>query len=298
MANAGELAIDSDMQCGVGPCFVSAALILAGVTDCATICSPSSANWRFLRQMEYEEGTQVINQLPVRLRQATRRLFDVAFVNRATAGTIAAVLLTAASMLPGVGVVLGFLFVVVVVALCYPDGSLAKIGFRKPESWIRTIALGAVIGVVAQLIFTVVIDPLLGRLTGEAVDVSAWDWVRGDVRNYLIMLAIGWGVGGLLEEILFRGYLLGRLRYVLGGNRVAIVLAIVLPALAFGMAHRYQGAAGMISTGLLGALFGGAFVWYRGNLWLPILVHGFANAVGITFIYTSADLVLNTLLFD
>jgi membrane protease YdiL (CAAX protease family) len=52
-----------------------------------------------------------------------------------------------------------------------------------------------------------------------------------------------------------------------------------------------------MSTGLIGALFGAVFVWYRGNLWLSILVHGFSNVAGITLIYTDLDRVLNTLLF-
>jgi membrane protease YdiL (CAAX protease family) len=53
----------------------------------------------------------------------------------------------------------------------------------------------------------------------------------------------------------------------------------------------------MISTGLIGALFGAIFVWSRGHLWLPILVHGFTNVIGITLIYTDGDMVLNRLLF-
>ena len=97
--------------------------------------------------------------------------------------------------------------------------------------------------------------------------------------------------------MLFRGYLLKRIRLVLGDRPAATLLAILLPALAFGLAHSYQDTAGMISTGLIGAILGALFVWYRGNLWLPIMVHGFSNVVGITLIYTNGDRVLNTLLF-
>jgi membrane protease YdiL (CAAX protease family) len=103
-------------------------------------------------------------------------------------------------------------------------------------------------------------------------------------------------IGGFLEEMLFRGYLQKRIRIVLGRSPVAVVTAILLPALAFGLAHSYQGAAGMISTGLMGALFGIAFVWSAENLWLPILLHGFSNTVGIALIYTSLDRVLGALL--
>jgi membrane protease YdiL (CAAX protease family) len=53
----------------------------------------------------------------------------------------------------------------------------------------------------------------------------------------------------------------------------------------------------MISTGLMGALLGGLFVWTKGNLWLTLLVHGISNTNGITLIYTSADRFLGQILF-
>ena len=139
-------------------------------------------------------------------------------------------------------------------------------------------------------------DPLIERWTGTPVDVSSLDGMRGHLGNYLLMLVLGWVVGGFLEEMLFRGYLLKRIRLVLGESPLATALAILLPAVAFGMAHAYQDTAGMLSTGLIGALFGVVFVRGRGNLWLPIMTHGFTNVAGITLIYTDLDKVLNKLL--
>ena len=229
--------------------------------------------------------------------QLARRLFDLLFTDRVSTGAIALALLAAISLLPGVGVIPGFLFVLLALVLCMRQGSFAEIGFRRPASWWRTILLGVGIGVVAQLVFSIVIDPLLGHMTGKPIDVSAFDAVRGNIPNYLILLGVGWVVGGFLEEMLFRGYLLGRIRRFLGGGQVATFLAVIVPAIAFGLAHRYQGPAGMISTGLLGTLLGVVFVRYRENLWLPILVHGSLNAVGITLIFISGDRVLNAWLF-
>ena len=98
--------------------------------------------------------------------------------------------------------------------------------------------------------------------------------------------------------MLFRGYLLRRIQNILGDGPWAALVAIALTSTAFGMAHGYQDTAGMLSTGLMGALLGGLFVWTRGNLWLPVLVHGISNTLGITLIYTSADRVLGQLVFS
>jgi membrane protease YdiL (CAAX protease family) len=226
-----------------------------------------------------------------------RTLFEVLFTRPKTIALIAVVLLVLISAWPPFGVIIGFVFLLAALLLARRQGSFPEIGFRRPESWTRTILLGALIGVAIQLVFSIVVDPLLERLAGSPVDLSNLDGMRGHLANYLVMLAVGWVIGGFLEEMLFRGYLLGRIRRVLGDGPVATALAILLPALAFGLSHAYQDTAGMLSTGLIGALFGIAFVWYRGNLWLPILVHGFSNVAGITLIYTSLDKVLNQLLF-
>ena len=206
-------------------------------------------------------------------------------------------LLVAISALPNLGVIIGWLFIVIALVVCVKQGSFPEIGFRRPESWARTVVLALGIGVAIQLAFSIVVDPLLERWTGTPVDVSSLDGMRGHLGNYMVMLAVGWVIGGFLEEMLFRGYLQKRIRIVLGDSPGAVAVAILLPALAFGLAHSYQDTAGMISTGLIGAIFGAVFVWYRWNLWLPILVHGFSNVLGISLIYTSGDRVLNALLF-
>ncbi len=226
-----------------------------------------------------------------------RTLFEVLFTHRTTIAVLSVILLVAISALPNLGVIAGWVFILVALLACVRQGSFGEIGFRRPESWARTILLAITFGVVIQLVFSIVVDPLLTRWTGTPLDVSSLDGMRGNIVNYLIMLAIGWGLGGFLEEMLFRGYLLKRVRLVLGDSSATTLIAILLPALAFGLAHSYQDTAGMISTGLIGAILGALFVWYRGNLWLPIMVHGFINVVGITLIYTSYDRVLSTLLF-
>ncbi len=238
-----------------------------------------------------------MDQPPPRSRIVGRILVETLFTNPKTIAVISVVLLVLISTLPPLGVIIGFVFVLTALLLCVRQGSFAEIGLRRPESWVRTLLLGAVIGLAIQLAFSIVVDPLLERWTGTPVDLSNLDGMRGHLVNYLIMLAVGWAIGGFLEEMLFRGYLLKRIRLVLGESPVAVAVAILLPAVAFGLAHAYQDIAGMISTGLIGALFGVVFVWGRGNLWLPVMTHGFTNVVGITLIYTNLDQVLGKLLF-
>ncbi len=74
---------------------------------------------------------------------------------------------------------------------------------------------------------------------------------------------------GVCEEIVFRGWLLATLH---GGLHLDGTALIVIAAALFGLAHSYQGPAGVLLTGLVGAVFCGLYV-ATGSLLAPILLH-------------------------
>ena len=77
-------------------------------------------------------------------------------------------------------------------------------------------------------------------------------------------------VGGICEEIVYRGFLIHYLmRSPLDLN---VTLAIVVSSLIFGIAHIYQGVGGAIGSTILGIVFAVLFVM-TGNLALPIFLH-------------------------
>ena len=129
------------------------------------------------------------------------------------------------------------------------------------------------------------------------MDISAFDGIRGNLVPFLILLGIGWGIGGFLEEFTFRGFVVGRVRWLLGSGAAATWFAVLVAAIPFGLAHAYQGISGMITTGLTGFLLGAIYVLHRFNLWYAIFTHGFINTVGITAIYLDVDKSLGQILF-
>ncbi|MFG2044877.1 CPBP family intramembrane glutamic endopeptidase, partial [Dactylosporangium sp. NPDC048998] len=83
-----------------------------------------------------------------------------------------------------------------------------------------------------------------------------------------------WGVGtaltaGICEEIVFRGLLYGAAITLLGLDPW---FAALISATLFGLAHRYQGPAGVIGTGLLGLALTALYAT-SGSLLLPIALH-------------------------
>jgi membrane protease YdiL (CAAX protease family) len=165
----------------------------------------------------------------------------------------------------GIVTVLSSLFVGTVMLLA------ALFAVRRDVSWRESLALrpqplGSVVGwsllgflgiYAANLLLTLAY--VLGRGDVQAVAEQRMGWLGmlADVPVATILpLAL---FAGFWEEIVFRGFLLGRLRAALpaGPRRPAClrrdVLSVGLTALLFGLGHGYQGALGMLQTSLAGA---------------------------------------------
>lgn len=198
---------------------------------------------------------------------------------------------------PELGVIGAFAIAIVVPLIARKHGSFRDMGFRSPESWPKLLCMTLIYGFVIQMTFTVVVEPLLERLTGDSVDISVFDGVRGNFRNFLLMMVLGWGVGGFLEEMTFRGFVVGRVRWLLGSGVMATWIAVLAAAVPFGIAHIYQGVTGMIATGMIGFVLGAVYVCHRCNLWYAIFTHGFLNSIGIVAIYWDIDREMGGWLF-
>jgi membrane protease YdiL (CAAX protease family) len=72
---------------------------------------------------------------------------------------------------------------------------------------------------------------------------------------------------GIVEEIVFRGFVIWYLAHVMPVWAAAIVSSVF-----FGLVHSYQGASGIFRTGLIGLAFALLYV-FTGSIWLPIVGH-------------------------
>ena len=151
--------------------------------------------------------------------------------------------------------------------LAAPGLDLGDLGFDWPRASAYTLvgALGLVLSVVllaglrcrvdrgARLVATPEVDALLPRTAVER---------RGFARLAL--------TAGVCEELLYRGFLLAVV--VAEAPELGPWRLVLVSALAFAVAHTYQGVAGMLTAGVLGAGFGVLFLG-TGSLLLPVLLH-------------------------
>ncbi|HEY4128047.1 MAG TPA: CPBP family intramembrane glutamic endopeptidase [Gammaproteobacteria bacterium] len=85
-----------------------------------------------------------------------------------------------------------------------------------------------------------------------------------------------WFVGlsvsaGVTEELLYRGFLIWALSAYMD-----LLMAAVLASVLFGLAHAYQGVAGILKTGAIGLVMATLYIG-SGTILLPMLLHAFMD---------------------
>lgn len=199
----------------------------------------------------------------------------------------AVILVTSIKRAPGIGVMAALSIIGVTVWL-RGDG-LAGLGFFSPDNWKTMVLWSAAFGVAIQFASTLILEPFSDKITRSTTDHSSFDSLRGNLTNFLLIVAGVWVVVVFLEEIIFRGYMMGEMMDWLGTSKTGLAVNLILSSAVFGLAHWYQGKSGALSTGIIGALLGIMFIASGFNLWFPLLTHGFIDTIGLFLIYINAD---------
>ncbi|WP_420429683.1 type II CAAX prenyl endopeptidase Rce1 family protein [Kordiimonas sp.] len=162
----------------------------------------------------------------------------------------------------------------------------SDLGLRWPEKWGVTLGLSV-------LTFAVII--MISGVMGEVADLIAEDvgtsgrfaHVEGNLGAYLLMLVLVWTHGSFFEELLFRAFIITKISVLLGGNKKADVIAVLIASVFFGYRHvYYQGLNGGLVTGSIGLGLGLLYIWFgRSNIMPLILAHGAINSLGMTMRY-------------
>lgn len=91
-----------------------------------------------------------------------------------------------------------------------------------------------------------------------------------------IFLAVA---AGFCEEVIYRGFMITYLLELFGEHPLAVPAGLIIPAIAFGLGHFYQGGKSVLKIILMAILFG--FFYLRTQtLWPLMLLHTAIDIVG------------------
>ena len=163
-------------------------------------------------------------------------------------------------------------------------GGWQKIGMARPKSIPKTVLQGIGLLVLALAIVGG-LQTILMNLLGNGADLSRFDAVRRNVPLLLLWLVAIWTAVTFGEEIVWRAFLMERLATLLGTVPYRGMLTVVISAVMFGLSHYYQGAMGMILSGVLGLIYATVYLWTRRNLWVLIIAHGLTDSLSFIQLY-------------
>jgi membrane protease YdiL (CAAX protease family) len=194
----------------------------------------------------------------------------------------------------------GLALVTLVVWLAAPGVDAAEVGLRWPQQW-----PGPVTGLVVVLVLLFVVVSTRALRAGVLIEdrepivrppgygppthgrhaeppghatLALLPRTTGERRLFTLV-----GVtAGVCEEWLYRGFFLAVVAALAG--RPSDGVLVVVAAVAFGLAHAYQGAVGIVTTGVLGGVMAAVYL-QTGSLLLPVLLHA---AIDLRFLLVPA----------
>jgi len=155
----------------------------------------------------------------------------------------------------------------------------------QPRPLLETIAFGGVgllLSYAVNIVLVLGYAAVRGSMASQAADKAKWASKLGELPlAWVLPLAL---FVGLWEELVFRGFLLGRLRVafhaVEGSPRSRTVMAIAVSGILFGAGHGYQGMLGLVQTSAVGMALGALTVW-RKSLWPAVIAHLTIDTIGL-----------------
>ena len=168
-----------------------------------------------------------------------------------------------------------------------------EIGYVRPRSWIRSLAIGVVFGIAFKLLMKAIVMPLLGA---DPIN-HAYHYLAGNraaLPAALFAVIVGAGFG---EETVFRGYMFERFGKLFGPGVWAKTLIVLLTAVWFGLDHYpVQGLAGAQQATIFGLLFGTIFA-VTGRIWMLIFAHAAFDLTALAIIYWNLESDVAHLIF-
>jgi membrane protease YdiL (CAAX protease family) len=168
-----------------------------------------------------------------------------------------------------------------------------EIGYVRPKSWTRDLAIGVAFGIAFKFLMKAIVMPLLGA---EPIN-QAFHYLAGNRAAlpgavYTMIVRAGFG-----EETVFRGYLFERFGKLFGSSVRAKTLIVLLTAGWFGLAHlSQQGLAGVEQGTIVGLVFGTIFA-VTGRIWMLMFAHAAFDLTALATIYWNLESDVAHLIF-
>ena len=171
-------------------------------------------------------------------------------------------------------------------------GTLADLGFRRPERWAVVpfqVAVILVAFIAAQSLAPLLISVFIDL---PEPNLSRYDSISGNLGAAIGMALILPLTASIPEEVIYRGFLIGRLSEIFERDASGAFMAVLVQALVFGSVPFQWGIGDMIMTFLMGIVWGTAYLLCGRNLWIVILAHSAGHILLVTQLYLGVSIIV------
>lgn len=161
--------------------------------------------------------------------------------------------------------------------------SWRKLGLARPDSWWKPIVVSLLL-FMAVVLISEYLHPVLMSF-GNEIDISHLFVINQNLPILILALVLFWIKGAILEELIFRAFLINALDIILGRNQYSTWIAVGVSSLIFGLMYAWQGTGGIMFTASLGLLFGITYILNGRRIWSIIFIHGIIDTISLINIY-------------
>ncbi|GAB3343897.1 CPBP family intramembrane glutamic endopeptidase [Modestobacter lapidis] len=175
----------------------------------------------------------------------------------------------------------GLALIALMVWLSAPGVSAGHVGLGWPQRWPGVLTTAACLLLLGLVVYST-LALRSGALSGPPAPARPGEARHAEPpgSSTLALLprtqperrlfAVVGVTAGVCEEWLYRGFFLALVAAVAPGLPGPALVGVA--AVAFGLAHAYQGVSGMVTTGVLGGVLAAVYL-SSGSLLLPVLLH-------------------------
>jgi len=130
---------------------------------------------------------------------------------------------------------------------------------------------------------------LMANITGipESSDMSGYDYLKDNIWMLFLTLGGVYIVSSFGEEVIYRAFLINRISELGLNNKTGKIIAVIISALVFGLAHYSWGIMGIVQTGFMGLVLGFCYIYLKKRIWILIIAHAYMDTILMLQMYFS-----------
>jgi membrane protease YdiL (CAAX protease family) len=141
-------------------------------------------------------------------------------------------------------------------------------------------------GMAGFLVGSVVAGMVMGGPPGAGSDMSGYEYLQGNLPMLVLAMAAVLIASSFGEEFIYRGFLMTRVaEMVQEEGRKAMVSAVLVSAVVFGLIHFGWGLFGIIQTTFMGLALAVSYLRVGRNLWALVLAHAYMDIMLLVQLY-------------